>query len=427
MSAEKPAFFRRFFDIRPGERLKTALMAVYFFLIIALVYILKPVRNSLFLDELGAANLRFVYMGEGLFLIGIVWMYVRLARRISKKLLQTGMMVFFMLCLAGFWFLFKAQIPYLSALFYVWVASFSITMTTQFWILANDLYRPEEAKRLFGVMISTGSLGGIAGGMLAGQTGRWFATEDLLWIAAFALLGCIALIQRLWREIPEENRERPAAAALQKEPTASSRKLFFSSSYLVLLAGLILMAKIGATVVDNQFSQAVEIFVQGKEARTAFFGNFSAALNVVSFSMQFFVTGLVLRYLGVGTSLSILPAGLFVFSAASLLHPVLATSLALKVFDGSVNYSIQQAAKEVLYLPLSSETRHRIKPITDMLGFRAAKSLAGFYIFAATALFHIPEDKLELLVWMIIPFWLWIVWKLQKGYRRKMETADSVS
>ncbi len=409
---------KMFIDVRPGERLKTFLMAGYFFLVIALVYILKPVRTALFLDDLGAANLRFVYMGEGLFLIGVVWTYVQLAQRMSKRLLHSGLMLFFVACLAGFRLLFTMQVPLLSALFYIWVSGFSITMTTQFWILANDLYRHDEAKRLFGLMISTGSLGGIAGGILAGQAGHWYKTEDLLWVAAGTLILCVLLIQRLWREIPSEH--HAAEVDVPGPETFANSKIVLKAHYLILLTALILMAKIGATVVDNQFSQAVEIFVQGKEARTAFFGNFSALLNGLSFSMQFLVTGLALRFLGAGRSLAVLPSGLCLFAGLSLFSPSLTSSMILKLFDGSVNYSIQQAAKEMLYLPLSSALRHRIKPVTDMLGFRAAKSLAGLYIFAATTVFHIPSTRLEVLVWMIAPVWFWIVWQLQKGYKHHL-------
>ena len=97
--------FRRFVMIRPEERVKTLIMSFYFFAIIMTVWMLKPVRNSLFLDELGAGNLRYVYMGEGVFLIAVVWAFIQFSKRVTRKALYNGVLLFSIACLIGFWFL----------------------------------------------------------------------------------------------------------------------------------------------------------------------------------------------------------------------------------------------------------------------------------------------------------------------------------
>jgi AAA family ATP:ADP antiporter len=418
-------------EIHPQERLKTFLMFSYFFLTIAMIYILKPVRNALFLGELGAQNLRYVYMGEGIFLIFVVWAYVQFAKRVSKKGLYTGVLIFFILCLGSFWVFFHTRTPYLSAFFYIWVASFSITMTTQFWILANDIFNPMEAKRLFGFMISGGSLGGILGGVLTHQAVRWLKTEDLLFVAAGILGLCILLLSGLWKEIPNvgeraasplPDRVKESRASTVDETSSSAGKLFLGSSYLVMLACLVVFAKMASTIVDNQFNKVVELSIAGTEARTAYFGGFMAWLNAVSFLMQLFATSLALRYLGVGISLWILPAGLTFASFPSFLNPILLTAAPLKIFDGSVNYSIQQASKEVLYLPISSAVRYRVKPIIDMLGFRFAKTLAGLYIAVAAPLLALSDEKLSVLALCLIPFWGILVWRMKKGYSKLLRS-----
>lgn len=411
-------------EIRSGERMKTLIMFFYFFFTIALIYILKPVRNSLFLGELGARNLRWAYIGEVLFLILIVFAYTQLAKCVTKRILYASVLFFFAANLVLFWLLFHLRVPYLAAFYYVWVASFSITMTTQFWTLANDIFNPLEAKRLFGLIISGGSLGGILGGLLTHQAMRWIKTEDLLLVAAVLVILCVPLIGILWERIPEATTHQIAAKVQNESKDApkmehhSVLKLFSGSSYLVMLACLVIIAKVSATVVDNQFNGIVELHVLGKEARTAFFGAFMAGLNTLSFVMQFFVTSLCLRFLGVGFSLWILPLGLTVLTASSFLNPVLAIGLVLKLFDGSVNYSIQQASKETLYLPLASALRYRIKPVIDMLGFRLAKALGGFYIVVFAPLFGLSDQRLGILVLVLVPMWMAVVWWMKKGYSK---------
>lgn len=148
-----------FAEIHSGERMKTFLMFLYFLLTISTLYILKPVRSSLFLSEFSAEKLRFINIGEGLFLILIVWLYALLAKRLTHKVLYPLVLGFLIATMFLFWYFIKRDLPYLSAGFYIWQSAFSAMVTTQFWILANDIFRPNEAKRLFELIISGGSLG----------------------------------------------------------------------------------------------------------------------------------------------------------------------------------------------------------------------------------------------------------------------------
>jgi ATP/ADP translocase len=424
------SFLKPIFEIRPEERFKTFLMLLYFFFTIALIYILKPVRGALFLGELGAQNLRYVYMGEGIFLIFVVAAYVFLSKRMPKKVFFTTILLFFASNLVLFWFLFHAHVPFLSAVFYIWVASFSITMTTQFWIMANDIFKPHEAKRLFGLIISGGSAGGVVGGLMTQRLAYVMRTEDLLLVAAGIVIVCVVINWIAWKKIPEASAMANVSARTQAQTASSplgadsstthhsSRKLLMGSSYLIMLALIVLITKMSSTIVDNQFNRVVELTIQTKEARTAFLGGFMAWLNALSFFMQLFVTSLCLRYIGIGFSLIILPLGMGAFSFMSLLYPVLGMGLALKMYDGSISYSVQQASKEVLFLPLSSELRYRIKPVIDMLGFRGAKTFAGLYIALCAPLFGLSDEHLGALILILIPFWLYLVWNMRKAYSR---------
>lgn len=414
---------KSFFEIKPEERLKVGLTFAYFFLTLSVIYILKPVRSSLFLDALGAEKLRYVYMGEGLFIVPVVAAYVQFAKRAPRKVLYTGVLSFLIVNLLLFRWLFIYNEPYISALFYLWVSSFSITMTTQFWMFANDIFNPSEAKRLFGIIISGGSLGGIFGGMLTQQIVRWIKTEDLLLLSGLVLFFCIFLTRVILKHCPSgelKKQESLSASGQQKEEKKSAVKLLLTSPYLLMLAALVILPKVGATIVDNQFNKVVELNIAGKEARTAFYGGFNSWLNLVSMGMQFFLTSACLRYLGVGISLWILPAGLTLLSALNFLNPAFILGMVYKIFDGSVNYSVQSASKEVLFLPLEAKDRHRVKPIIDMLGFRWAKSIGGFYIAMIAPLLGLSDERLSLLFILMVPLWLFLVWKIRPSYSRTL-------
>ncbi len=399
-------------DIRKGEGFKTAVLSLYFGLTIGLIYILKPIRSSLFLDQLGAENLRYVYMSEGVALIFVVAAYVWLLKHIPRRQFFTGALLFFASNMVMFRQLFLHNTPMISAIFYVWVSAFSITTVTQFWIMANDAFKPEVAKRLVGPIISACSFGGIVCGFLTGWLTKWVHTENFLLIAAAIVCLCAFLVGTFWNKIETDHNSDQLIEQQNKGITELASFTASKSSYFFLLAGLVIIAKMSSTIIDNQFNRIVEIGIAGKAARTMFLANFMAWMNMVSLVCQFCLTGFFLRRLGLTGSLSLLPAGLFAVVIGTVVHPGLAFGILLKVYDGSMNYSIQQASKEMLFLPMSAKVRSKVKPVIDMLGFRAAKSLSGVYIALAAPLLGLADEKLSVLVLLLLPVWAFLVWRL---------------
>jgi len=183
------------------------------------------------------------------------------------------------------------------------------------------------------------------------------------------------------------------------------------------VAGLVILAKMTSTIVENQFAGVVEQMVEGKQALASFYGGFYAWLNLLSFLMQFLMTATFLRRFGALGSIWILPVGLAILSVWNLCAVSLVAAVIYRLYDGSMNYSIQQASKEILYLPLSSAERRQAKPWIDMLGFRGAKTLAGLFMIAGTFLFQISAPQMGLLVLVLIPFWLMVL----VGLRKKLQ------
>lgn len=418
-------FVKPIVDIQKGERRKTFLMFTYFFIIIGMNWMLKPVQKALYIAEFGAESLKYANIAEGMFLILIVGLYVNVAKRLSRAFFNHSVILFFLVSFIAFWGLFKLKVPYLPAYFFLWQASFIITLTTAFWTLANDLFSTDQAKRLFGIIISGGSLGGVVGGLVTSQVVRWIRAEDILLIAA-ALLGVIFFIVHsllqidIVKDTPEQTKQNQS-----EKQKKSALSILIGSKYLLLLAGLIMITKMASTIVDNQFSGMVEQTFSDKEAMAAFFGKFGILVNALSFFMQIFATSIFLRYLGVGFSIGFLPVGLGAISILTLVTPAMWVSVCYRLFDLSGNYSVQQATKEIFYLPISSFTRRRIKPIIDMLCYRASKSFAGLFMVIFGSLFSIPVVGYGWLVILLLPLWLWIIWEMRGAYKQAELEARS--
>ena len=94
-------------------------------------------------------------------LIFFVPAYSSFASRVSRIRLITGVSLFFIACLVGFYVLAQVRVHYLGIAFFVWMGIFNVAIIAQFWSFANDVYTEEQGKRLFAIIAfgSTTALG----------------------------------------------------------------------------------------------------------------------------------------------------------------------------------------------------------------------------------------------------------------------------
>jgi AAA family ATP:ADP antiporter len=92
--------------------------------------------------------------------------------------------------------------------------------------------------------------------------------------------------------------------------------------------------------------------------------------------VQLFLTSLVMTRYGVGTALLVLPCVAMLGSAGFLIAPVLLIGSALNTCDNGFSYSINQSAKEALYVPTTRDEKYKAKAFIDMFVQRFAKALA---------------------------------------------------
>src|SRR3990167_5662186 len=204
---------KRFVRVRPGEGQKVFLTFLYFFLIITSYYLIKPVSRSLVLGDLGSRVVPYVDLVSAILMGPIVAVFAKLVDRVPKARLVSGSVWGVAGILLVFWRLLAHHIPWLAGAFYVWVNIFSVLVVTLFWLVANDLYRPREAKRLFGFIGSGGILGGIVGSSIAAAGAQVVGSQHLLLCSAGLLVVCWMVVQQLWRLAPAQIRdEKPASA-----------------------------------------------------------------------------------------------------------------------------------------------------------------------------------------------------------------------
>jgi HEAT repeat protein len=406
-----PKALGRAFGIERGDAPRAIPLALAYALVLASIYVLKPVRNGLFLAELGVGQIPYVLLLVAAVGGAFALVYGRLTRSLSVERLVQRTFAVLILMLGGFRFLLEgAPAGWVFYAFYVWVALYGLVTTSLVWLVANGVFDSREARRTFG-FIGTGGIGGaIAGGWVTGGIAEPFGTENLLFVAMGLLGACMALLRLLpsTRQAPRPPRSEEAPAsgfgAVAESPLLKN---------LALATGLIAAT---AVIVDVQFNAVVDEAFAARDEKTAFFGTFFAALSGFSFVFQLVITPLVLRGLGVGAALMILPAALGVGSLGLLVMPGLLSGIAAKSADGGFRHSIHKAASEVLFLPVPADVKKQSKLFLDTTVDTTATGLAALSVLLLTDRLGVPYASLSAISVVLIAGALVVIRRVRVAY-----------
>ncbi|HYE73584.1 MAG TPA: MFS transporter, partial [Blastocatellia bacterium] len=218
-----------FTKVNPGEAAGAFLLAMNVFLLLALYYLLKTVREALILSESGAEVKSYSSAGQAVLMLLLVPAYGMLASRIPRFKLIAFTTTFFALNLILFAVLglsgMKIGVP-----FFLWIGIFNLFIVAQFWALANDVYTENQGKRLFPFIGAGASLGAIFGAQIAEDM---FKSVGAYWVMVISAIALIASLVLTWlasrRADTSDVKNRKEAEPLSSE---GGFKLIFSNRYL---------------------------------------------------------------------------------------------------------------------------------------------------------------------------------------------------
>ncbi len=184
-------------DVRREELPRILPLTLAYGLVMASLYVLKPARNALFLDQLGVGQLPYVLMLVALIGGGVAAIFIRLTRLVRLDRLILGTFLFLIVNLLGFRLLLPYGWGWSFYLFYVWVNLYGLMATSLLWLLAGVIFNPREARRLFGLIGSAGIAGAIVGGAFTSWVVKKVGTENLLIVCVALLGGGLLLLLRV--------------------------------------------------------------------------------------------------------------------------------------------------------------------------------------------------------------------------------------
>ena len=132
---------------------------------------------------------------------------------------------------------------------------------------------------------------------------------------------------------------------------------------------------------------------------------------VREFMVQLVLTSFIMTRFGLTVALLILPVAAAFGSCAFTVLPVLWVGSFLNTADNGFSYSINQSAKETLYVPTTRDEKYKAKAFIDMFVQRFAKAIAVGLSLLVTSIFTDFSSIrwLSVLTLIVIVIWIFAV------------------
>ena len=406
-------------SIRPEETTPVVLMFAYSFLAMTSYNIVKPLTRSQFIATLGSDNLPYVLFVAGM-LIGVVMhLYTSAIRRLPPRHVIPVTQAAIIGLLVLFWGLLQTGAGWVTVAFYFFGLILGILLISQFWTLANDIFDARQAKRLFGFIGGGASLGGALGAGITAFLVEEVGSEQLVLVSAATLAGCTGIVALLLRRHPVGEAtgfDAPDAGVGGRE----ALRLLSESRSLKVLALTVACAAAGAAVVDQQLNMAAEAMRGdgGGDSIAALLAEVTAYLSLGGFVVQVALISRIHRSAGIGVALLLLPIG---FSASAGLILVTGTLWAVagaRVLGSTLRYTLDKTTREVLFVPLPAELRHRVKPFIDVTMDRFAKAVTAVLLLALIQPWGLGLDwrQLSWATLVIVGLWIAVAIRARREY-----------
>ena len=397
------------FGLRPDERLVAVLMAVYHFLLLVSLYLLKPVRDSLFLSSRGAEELPFVFLLTTAVVTPVAFLHTRASRRMNVGPLIDGASLVLVASLVGLRGLMGVGGEWVAYLLYAWVSIYGLVVTAQFWLLANALFTASQSKRIFTLLSAGAILGAIAGGEATGLLveGIGLQSENLLWGAGGVLLAATGLgtwIRHVHRR-QSPRRASPDDDAAEEPEATGAFSIIRESHHIQLIVGILTIMVVVTTLVDYQFKTVAARAYPSEDGLTTFMGQFYGRVSIIALLVQFVLAPRLLRVVGIGGALSVLPAMLALGAGGMLVVPGLAAGVFLRGAGQSLKHSLDKTGRELLFVPVPLEKKKRVKVFVDLFVDQGAQGLGGLLLLGLAYGAGLGVQGISVVILVLIAAW----------------------
>jgi AAA family ATP:ADP antiporter len=372
-------------ELRPGEAAGLAISFAFFFTVLTAYYIIRPVRDEMgvMLTKADAQALHTIFVYVFVVMLAAVPLFGLVMEKVALRHVVPVVYGFFIVNLLGFWFVLEngGQTRGVAQVFFVWVSVFNLFVVSLFWSTLSELWRTEQAKRLFGFVAAGGSLGALAGPLIAQSLVRRIGTDNLLLISA-AFLGLALMLALALRRVVAQGDGTGREGELRHSGILAGAMIAWRSPYLFRIALWVLLANLILTYFYLEQARIVGASVPERAARVELLARVDLAVSLLTIALQVFMTGRVMTNLGLGLAIACVPVVAICGFAALAVAPTLGVILAIMIAERSLGFGFANPAARVLWTVVDREAKYKAQSFVDTVVFRGGDAASG-WVFGA--------------------------------------------
>lgn len=424
------------------SRVVLSFLALHFLLIS--YYLIKPLRNSQFLKEFDPDFLPVVSFGVVLLSFAVTRAFNFLADRVEKYRLVAGSYLVIMALKLAFGVILVEGGKVAVVAFYFFASVYFLLAIATMWACTNDIFTPEQGERCYGFIAVGSTLGGIVGSKFSQRLAESPLRSYAPVFSALSMGIALILIFAASRRRRQERLQAEALTSTQPEEGVSKfwsdLQQLARRPYVRRIGTMVMVLAMFNTTLDyisnraidrgvtkeqyakvfsylepgdyttiyelkqksvqerndeltelavksgrsvEQLAQDYEAYRDGNEGQTrSVLSHVYGNQGLVGIFLLLVVARFAFTHLGVRFAISILPL-LAAGSVIAFAFPLsLMTVEVIMVVVGSANYSLNNAAKELLYTASDEDTKFKFKPLIEGPGMRFGDVLAAVLALA---------------------------------------------
>jgi AAA family ATP:ADP antiporter len=412
------ALLKRVVDVRPNEWRALWLGFIFFFIILAGYYVIRPIR-----DNIGASNfeeLQWMITAVLVAMIGANALFSTIVARMPRRKFIPLAYRFFAINLLVFFGLMQltpaGKQPWVDGSFFIWVSVFNLFNTAIFWGFMTDLFTSEQGKRLFGFIAIGGSLGAILGPTITTFLVQRVNNPGWLLLISAAMFELAAQSIRFFPANFRREGESDTQAATAEDPIGGrfwdGVAHIARSPYLFALLLFIMLYTLTSTWTYFQQSDLTRTAFHDRGARIAFFARLDQITNTITLLLQIFLTGRFMKSLGVTFTLLFMPVlSLFGFVAIGL-APNLSMLATFQIMRRASTFAFMRPAREVLFTVLRRADKYKAKSFIDTFGYRLGDQVGNWTYYGLRTTLSLSLTTISYLavplvaIWCVVGLWL---------------------
>nr|WP_256506103.1 MFS transporter [Cupriavidus sp. WGlv3] len=424
------------FGVRSGEAGAVVAGFLFFFCLFASYFMLRPVRETMGIAG-GVKNLQWLFTATFVVMLAAIPLYGAVCAWLPRRRFVPWVYAFFIANLLAF-ALATRVLPdnvWLARMFYVWLSVFNLFVVSVAWSLMADVFRPEQARRLFALLAAGASAGGLAGPVLGGWLVPHIGLTGLMLLSAALLAATLPGVGWLfgWRRRagagvgPSDQ----AVASAEQDPAnpiggglLAGLSLLLRSRYLLGIALFVILLATASTFLYFEQARLVAEAFPERTRQTQVFSALDAAVQALTILVQLFFTGRMARRYGVTVLLTAVPLAVAAGFVVLALLPTFGVLAGVMILRRVGEYALLRPGREMLFTVVDAETKYKAKNVIDTAVYRAGDAVSAWVKTAIDALSGHPAT-VALAGALLAVGWAVLGWWLGRRHAGQLDPADA--